>query len=262
MPEILEIEYYRRHAEDAVGRTVAEVHAGDAWYLKDGLDRQTVTSALDGRTITAARRRGKLLLLDTDEGEGPVLGLRFGMTGRLLVDDGAALDDLVYGSNREAPEWDRFALDFVDGGSLRMRDPRRLGGVQLDPDEEALGPDALSLRLADLRVALGASTAPLKARLMDQHRIAGLGNLLTDEILWRAGLDPAREARGLDDGEVRRLHRQVRASLDRLLERGGSHTGDLQEARVRGGRCPKDGAELLRRTIGGRTTYSCPDHQV
>jgi formamidopyrimidine-DNA glycosylase len=262
VPEILEIEFYRRHAEEALGRRISDVTADDAWYLKEGLDRPTVRSALTGRTLTKARRRGKLLLLDTDEGDGPVLGLRFGMTGRLLVDEGAALDDLIYGSNRDVPAWDRFVLDFDDGGDLRLRDPRRLGGVLLDPDEEALGPDALSLTLRQLRTALGESTAPLKARLMDQHRVAGLGNLLTDEILWRAGLDPAREARSLDEDELRRLHRQIRASLDRMLARGGSHTGDLQDARVRGGVCPRDGTPLLRRTIGTRTTYSCPLHQV
>lgn len=262
MPEILEIEYFRLHAVAALGRTVAEVRADDAWYLKEGLDGATARSALAGRTLTAARRRGKLLLLDTDEGEGPVLGLRFGMTGRLVVDHAAALDDLIYGSNRDEPAWDRFALDFAGGGHLRMRDPRRLGGVILDPDEDALGPDALTLTLRQLRAALGASTAPLKARLMDQHRIAGLGNLLTDEILWRAGLDPQREARSLDDEEVRRLHRHIRTGLDRMWERGGSHTGDLQGERHRSGVCPKDGTPLSRRTIGGRTTYSCPLHQL
>lgn len=262
MPEILEIEYYRLYAVEALGRTVADVHADDAWYLKEGLDGATARSALVGRTLTAARRRGKLLLLDTDGGNGPVLGLRFGMTGRLVVDHAAALDDLVYGSNRDEPAWDRFALDFLGGGHLRMRDPRRLGGVILDPDEQALGPDALGLTLRQLRAALGDSTAPLKARLMDQRRIAGLGNLLTDEILWRAGFDPQREARSLDDDELRRLRRHIQSALERMWVRGGSHTGDLQAERHRAGVCPRDGTPLSRRTIGGRTTYSCPLHQV
>ena len=96
---------------------------------------------------------------------------------------------------------------------------------------------------------------------MDQQRIAGLGNLLTDEVLWRAGLDPARPAGSLEAGERKRLHRHLRKTIDDLLAGGGSHTGRLQVARVRGGRCPKDGAELERRTVGGRTTYSCPVHQ-
>lgn len=261
MPEILEIELYRRHALAALGRTISDVRADDAWYLKEGLDGEVLRATLPGLELTAARRRGKLLLLDTDGGEGPVLGLRFGMTGRLIVDTGASLDDLTYGSNKDNPGWDRFGLEFADGGHLRIRDPRRLGGVLLDPDEEALGPDALSLTVGQLRAALAGSRAPLKARLMDQHRIAGLGNLLADEILWRGGLDPAREARGVDDDEVRRLHRHLRSSLDRMGQRGGSHTGDLQVERHRQGVCPKDGTPLERRTIGGRTTYSCPLHQ-
>ncbi len=260
MPEILEIEFYRRHAEAAVGRRIAEVLADDAWYLKEGLDAETLEAAVVGHEISAARRRGKLLLLDTVN--GPVLGLRFGMTGRLVVDDRATLDDLIHASNREERAWDRFGIGFADGGHLRIRDPRRLGGVLLDPDEERLGPDALTLTLRQLRLALSRSKAPLKARLMDQHRIAGLGNLLADEILWRAGLDPAREAGGLDDRELRRLHRHLRASLDRMLALGGSHLGELQVERHREGVCPKDGTPLLRRTIGGRTTYSCPHHQV
>ena len=92
--------------------------------------------------------------------------------------------------------------------------------------------------------------------------VAGIGNLLVDETLWRAGIDPARPARSLTPNEVRRRHRHLRATLVELAERGGSHTGDLQAERSRDGVCPKDGAPLLRRTVGGRTTYSCPVHQV
>ncbi len=152
-------------------------------------------------------------------------------------------------------------LDLDGGGQLRLNDPRRLGGVELDPDEGALGPDMFAIRPRELAAALGGSSVALKARLMDQSRVAGLGNLLTDEILWRAGLDPARPASSLDDVERRRLHRTMRVVLSELLAAGGSHLGRLQQARQRGGVCPKDGAPLERRTIGGRTTYSCPRHQ-
>ena len=91
--------------------------------------------------------------------------------------------------------------------------------------------------------------------------MAGVGNLLADEILWRAGLDPARRASSLDDSEAAALHRHLKGTIRLLTRRGGSHTGDLQVARVRGATCPRDGAPLQRRTIGGRTTYSCPVHQ-
>lgn len=258
MPEILEIELYRRLAEHVVGATVRSVDAPDAWYLKGATTAPMVRRVLKGATVTGTRRIGKLLLLDTDR---VVLGLRFGMTGRLIVDGVAAIDQLEYSSMRDEPAWDRFRLRFTDGRDLRMRDPRRLGGVEVEPDTSALGPDGLSITLGQVRKALAGSAAPIKACLLDQHRIAGVGNLLADETLWRAGIDPARAAGSLDDAELRRLHRHLRRTLEQLGGRGGSHTGDLQVARLRGGHCPKDGAPLLRRTIGGRTTYSCPVHQ-
>jgi len=259
MPEMLEVEEYRRLAERAVGRRIASVDAEDAWFLKGGITSRELADLLVGRRFAGTRRVGKLLLMDLDR--GPTLGLRFGMTGRLLVDDAIGLNELQYASHRLDEGWDRFVVHFKDGGDLRINDPRRLGGVLLDPDEGQLGPDAAAISYRELADALDASAAPLKARLMDQRRVAGLGNLLTDEALWRAGLDPARPAGSLSVGERRRLHRHIRSTLTQLQARGGSHMGDLQRARVRGGRCPKDGAELARRTVGGRTTYSCPVHQ-
>lgn len=256
---MIEVELYRRLAERAVGRVVAHVDAPDEWFLKGGLDPATLRRALEGRTVTGTRRIGKLLLLDTD---GPTLGLRFGMTGRLLVDGEAGLEELEYGSSRDEPAWDRVVVHFAGGGDLRVRDPRRLGGVALDPDERRLGVDALAVTRGQLAGILRASSAPVKARLMDQARLAGLGNLLADEVLWRAGIDPARPAGSLGDVEVRRLHGHVRRTVRALLERGGSHMGGLQPARLRGGVCPRDGVPLLRRVIGGRTTYSCPVHQI
>ncbi|MCU1354454.1 MAG: DNA-(apurinic or apyrimidinic site) lyase, partial [Acidimicrobiales bacterium] len=216
--------------------------------------------ALTGRAIGGTRRIGKLLLVDTSD-EGPTLGLRFGMTGRLVLDGHGPIDRLEYSSTRDLPGWNRFGLRFQDGGALVISDPRRLGGVELEPDTSGLGPDALAITEAELRRVLATSTAPLKARLLDQARIAGLGNLLVDETLWRAGLDPARAARSLTPAEVRRLHRHIGRTVRLLDERGGSHTGDLQSERRVEGRCPRDGAELQRRTVGGRTTWSCPVHQ-
>ncbi|MDP9387847.1 MAG: formamidopyrimidine-DNA glycosylase [Actinomycetota bacterium] len=259
MPELPEVEAYRSLAERALGRTVAAVEAPDGWFLKRGADAAALAAALTGQLLTAARRRGKLLLLDTSG--GPVLGLRFGMTGRLLVDGRAGVDRLLYSSGRELEAWDRFALRFADGGDLRLRDPRRLGGVFLDPDESALGVDALAVTPAGLGAALGTSTAPLKARLMDQAHLAGVGNLVADETLWRAGLDPRRPASSLTPAELRRLHRHLRETMAALMAAGGSHAGDLMPARVAGGLCPRDGAPLARGRVGGRTTWWCPLHQ-
>ena len=260
MPELAEVDAYRRLATRALGRRVGEVVAPDAWYLRGGLDQAALTDALVGRRFVDARRIGKLLLLDTDR-DGPVLGLRFGMTGRLLVDGTAGVDELLYSSNQDLERWDRFGVRFADGGDLRIRDPRRLGGVELSPPEDRLGPDALTMTAEDLAAALDRSQAPLKARLLDQARLAGVGNLAADEILWRAGLDPGRPAATLTAGEVARLHEQLVGTLADFIARGGSHTGELQAERHAGGACPRDGTPLIRRTVGGRTTWSCPKHQ-
>lgn len=260
MPELLEVESYRRIASLAVGRRIESVEVRDPWFVKGGIDPDAVVAALERRRFVADRRIGKLLLLDTDDGS--TLGVRFGMTGVLEMDGVDGIDGLVYGSARRDPAWERFVVHFDGGGSLRVRDARRLGGVELDPDESRLGPDATTIDRATLAAVLAGSSAPVKARLMDQSRIAGLGNLLTDDLLWRARIDPTRTAGSLDAAEVRRLHTAVRATLRVLGRRGGSHTGDLQAHRHRDGHCPRCGSRLQRQSVGGRTTYWCVGEQI
>jgi formamidopyrimidine-DNA glycosylase len=257
MPELIEVELYRVALDRAVGRPVTSVVLCDPSYGR-GLDGDELAAALLGATIERTSRRGKLAMAHLDSGH--VLGLRFGMTGRLVVDDIAPIDELEYSSGRDDAAWDRFVLGFDDGGVLRMNDPRRFGSVALDPDVDRLGPDATEISVDELVSALR-SDRSVKAVLLDQSRIAGLGNLLVDEILWRSGVDPARSARSLGADEAGDVRRTIRRTISLLTRRGGSHRGDLQDHRAVGGRCPRDGAELLRRVVGGRTTYSCPVHQ-
>ena len=260
VPEFLEVEIYRQLAEEALDRTIASVISPDAWFLKGATTGPALRRALVGQEFVAARRIGKLLLLDVDS--GPTVGIRFGMTGTLLVDGRAGVDDMYYAPKRRQTKWDRWKVRFEDGGSLVVQDPRRLGGVQLEPDVSQLGPDAAAITAGELAAALGESRAALKARLLDQSKVAGIGNLFADELLWRAGLSPLRASDSLTPNEVRRLHRHVRRTVDLLGRRGGSHTGDLMEERYPGGRCPRDGTELIRSTVGGRTSWWCPTHQV
>jgi formamidopyrimidine-DNA glycosylase len=257
VPEGIEIEYYRRAAEVALDRAIAGAVVDPPDFARHG-QAAAVAAALDGNRFTQARRVGKLLLLDT---AGPTLGVRFGMTGRLIVDDEAPIEKLEYSSGRNDEAWDRFVVRFEDGGCLSVRDPRRIGNVELSPDESVLGVDLYTVTGADLSRILTTSTRPLKARLMDQAQLAGLGNLLTDEILWRASLDPERPADSVDVAERRRLLRHLRRTVDELTRRGGSHMGELQSERHPDGRCPRDGVALTKRTVGGRTTYACPRHQ-
>lgn len=261
VPEMLEAEMARVVLEErALRRPIGKAHAPDAWFIKRGATPAMLRSALVGLEFERARRVGKQLLLDTSN-DGPTLGLHLGMSGRIIVDEAEAGDPLLYATNRDDPAWRRFGISFADGGSLWLRDPRRLGAVELDPDESRWGPDAAVISKRQLGEIVARSTAPIKAVLMDQGRIAGLGNLLTDEVLWRVGIEPTTIASSLHDAAVTELHRTIRTTLRTLGRRGGSHTGDHMPARVPGGLCPRDGAPMLRRQVAGRTTYSCALHQ-
>jgi formamidopyrimidine-DNA glycosylase len=159
------------------------------------------------------------------------------------------------------PRWDRFVLDFDDGGRLALRDRRRLGRAVLEPDFSHVGPDAGEVSRDEFRARIGRGTAPLKARLLDQGAISGIGNLMADDILWRTGLSPRRPSGELSLEELDGLRRAIRSSIRSALRRGGAHTGELNQHRQPGGRCPRCGTPLERATVVGRTTFFCPRDQ-
>lgn len=259
MPEILEVESYRQLADRVVGATVMRGWA-DAYVAKKLTSVGAWARAVKGLTVTATDRRGKLLLLETN---GVRLGFRFGMTGVLLIDGDAGIDGLFYGPHDFRTEWVRGGLEFDDGRKLILHDPRRLGRFEIAPDMSELGPDALTLtrkQFDDMLQVRGDGPA-IKARLLDQSSVAGVGNLLADEMLYRAGIDP-RTPTGLLSLEQRiALYKAFTQTMRTLKRRGGSHLGDHMEGRFPGAFCPLDGAPMLSATIGGRTTYWCSRHQ-
>jgi formamidopyrimidine-DNA glycosylase len=257
-PELPEAERARALIETrALGRRIAAVDDGDTYVCRPHAPGE-IADALIGHHLTAAHRRGKTMWVQTDG--GPVLGLHLGMAGRIVVDGDAAADDPRPAADDRA--FSRFRLHFDDGGSLVMRDRRRLSRVVLDPVLERLGPDAGEISREDFRARVGRGQAPLKARLMDQSVLAGVGNLLADEILWRAHLDPRRPAASLSVDELDHLRREMRAAIRAAVRNGGVHTGRVISARRRGGHCPRCGGEMARATVGGRTTWFCPREQV
>ncbi len=259
MPEVLEIESYRELAESVVGATIASGVA-DVHLAKKLSSPRAWASAVRGLTIRAIARRGKLLLLETD---GPTLGLRFGMTGVLVVESTTGIDALFYGPHEFREEWIRGGVTFEDGRRLLVHDPRRLARVEIAPDLDELGPDvlALSRRAFDAALSARGEGPALKARLLDQSHLAGIGNLLADEICFRAGVDPRTPVGRLSQDQRAALYRALGVTLRTLARRGGSHTGDHMEARFPGALCPRDGAAMLIGTVGGRTTYWCSLHQ-
>lgn len=158
--------------------------------------------------------------------------------------------------------WSRFTIELDDGGRLVLFDKRRLGRVRLNPDLSTLGPDALLIDEDTFVTRVGRGALPLKARLMDQATIAGIGNLLCDEILWQAAQPPLRPASDLSEAELRELHGIVHACTREAMVRGGVHLGDVIEHRKKGEHCPRCGAEMVRATVGGRTTWWCSFEQA
>lgn len=267
MPEGLEAEIWRRSAQPLVGRTVSSVWC-DERVAPEGLG-----DALIGNEIRAIRRRGKVVLIDTVLGDnisvdtdGPVLGLHFGMTGRLVVDGRAPIERLEYASGADRAEWDRLRLatdpSMPAGPALRMNDPRRLGRISLDPDLSHLGPDLFSVTTRQLGAALARRRLAVKTALLDQRVVAGLGNLCADEILFWAGVAPGRPADALAERDLEAISAACRARLPAMLVAGGSTHGELSpDVRTHLGACPLDGGHLRRASINGRTTVWCETHQ-
>jgi formamidopyrimidine-DNA glycosylase len=260
MPEILEVESYRALAERVVGARISRGFS-DQYAAKKLPSTSFWSRSIKGLTITGTDRRGKLMLLETD---GLRLGMRFGMTGVLLLDSDAGIDGLFYGPHKYRSSWIRAGIEFEDGRKLVLHDPRRLGRVEVDPDLSELGPDALRIKRKEfeqvLHIKRGDGPA-LKARLLDQKVVAGVGNLLGDEMMFRAGIDPRRGTATLTLVERDDLFKAWTQTMKTLQRRGGSHTGDHMEGRFPGGVCPRDGGEMLLASIGGRTTYWCSVHQ-
>jgi formamidopyrimidine-DNA glycosylase len=250
VPELPDVESARRQIEQrGLHRRIVGVDDGDTYVSRPHAPGE-IAGALTGRELVAVHRRGKSMWIETSD-DGPVLGLHLGMAGRIAIDE-------------EPSErgWDRFVLRFADGGSLALRDKRRLGRARLEPDVEALGPDAADVDRPRFRELVGRSHAPIKARLMDQAAMAGIGNLMADEILWRAYLDPRRPADGLAPDELDRLWREMRAIIRISLRRGHAGVSEVIPERRRDGHCPRCGTAMARGTVGGRTTYWCPKEQL
>ena len=250
MPELPDVEGFRAVlAGHATGRRVERVDVADAGVLR-GVTARQLDNGLRGSRFARPERHGKWLIARTD---GPAVLLHFGMTGSLHWLDTSAPPD----------RHDRVTF-VTSAGELRYRDMRKLQGITLARDRReedrllaGLGPDALDVTPQELDRILNGRRAAIKATLMNQQVIAGLGNLLADEILWRARVHPRRPARSLTAGVRHELHGQMRRVLHASVRAGcvPPRPSWLTGARdQRHPRCPRCRAPLCRGRTGGRPT--------
>ena len=253
MPELPEVERLRGLlAEHCAGQRVESVRVIDTSVLRNASPVE-FTQTVSGSTLAEPCRRGKWLVAPTD---GPVILFHFGMTGELCWNR----------ASDEVHRYDRLIFRF-EAGELRYRDQWKLRGIwlagtaaEVDDMLRGLGPDALTISAEELRLRLGRRARGLKAGLMDQALVAGLGNMLIDEVLWRARLHPESRTTGLSGSDWGRLHRTLRQVLQDAVPAGHVplDPGWLSGNRHPGAPCPRCGAPLLRSRVNGRTTYWCP----
>ncbi|MFH9006150.1 Fpg/Nei family DNA glycosylase [Streptomyces afghaniensis] len=255
MPELPDVEGFRQVLEScAKGRVVRRIEVRDAGVLH-GVGVRRLRDALEGRRFGTPERHGKWLLARTG---GPTLVLHFGMTGRLVC---ARPEDAV-----EAH--DRVLFTLSGNRQLRFRDQRKLQGLWLAHDDSDLdrllrrqGPDAMTVGRAEFDAVLSARRGHLKTALTDQSVLAGLGNLLADEILWRARLRPDRRARELTPDDRRQLYGEMRRTLRSAVKAGCVPPRDSWLTGHRDDpdpRCPRCGSGLRRSRMAGRGTVWCP----
>ncbi|MFL5956814.1 MAG: bifunctional DNA-formamidopyrimidine glycosylase/DNA-(apurinic or apyrimidinic site) lyase [Solirubrobacterales bacterium] len=272
MPELPEVETIRRALAPRVeGRRIARLRIHDARWCQP-LAPEEVVAAVEGRRIEALRRRGKYFHFELSDDVHLLWHLR--MTGTLLYDgrDGSF----------SRPPVVRVDVDLDDGHGLVFVDPRRFGTGEL-----ALGGDALdaffAARLgveplgdgftADRMLGLArASRAPVKAMLLDQKRIAGVGNIYADEALYRAKIHPLRPANRITRTQAAALRDAVVASLEAGIDAGGATIDDYRDPdgargsfqerflvhRREGEPCPRCGTTIQKLVAAGRGTYVCP----
>jgi formamidopyrimidine-DNA glycosylase len=271
VPELPEVETTRRDLEARlIGRAISGVcfGPGSPPPARD-LSPDEMADALRGRRFERLTRRGKFLIAHLDQGDALVLHRR--MTGNLVL------------RHRDDPPdpFTRAVIHLDDGTELRWTDQRRFGTWTLTHEPDAalngIGPEPLddSWTVADLAAALGGRTAPIKAVLLDQRRIAGLGNIYVDEALHQAGIHPLRPAGSLTHEETTRLHRAIPAVLRRAIELQGSsaqhHVGGLGQRgsmqdewrvfRRQGQPCLTCGTAIVKIRAAGRGTHYCPTCQ-
>jgi formamidopyrimidine-DNA glycosylase len=272
MPELPEVESARAVIEQAaLERGIVGVDDSDTYVCRPHQPGE-IRAALLGRRLTAAHRRGKSMWCDTSgtgrsATAGPGLGIHLGMSGKIVVADGHGheLEGGDYWERGRAVgdhRFTRFSLTFADGGSMLLIDPRRLARVRLDPPVDALGPDAGEIAEAQFRAALARGTAPVKARLLDQDALAGIGNLLADQVLWQAKINPARRMDELTQSDVDQLFQAVQQSVKSSVAGGGVHALPVISLRRPGAVCPRCGAPMVRGTVAGRTTWWCSREQA
>jgi formamidopyrimidine-DNA glycosylase len=255
MPELPEVETFKRYLDStSLHQGINNVEVRDAYVLKRVSARE-LARRLKGRRFENSHRHGKHLFVRA--GDELWLRLHFGMTGSLEY----------FKRDEAAPKSARVIFCFSDNRRLAFDDQRKFGEIDLikDVDEflqrRCIGPDALDVGRSEFQTIFRMHRSAVKAILLNQQLIAGIGNLYADEILFRARIHPATDAARLSDKDLRGLFRATRYVLEKAIALKTDFNrlpkSWLLTHRGKAGKCPRCGRALKSAAIGGRTSWFC-----
>ena len=260
MPELPEAERSRRAVADGcLNRTIEAAEPGDDVSYIDlpgGNERQRLV----GHQFTETRRHGKLIFAGAKT--GPWIAVHLGMSGRLITfDDGDG-----------APDHTKFLITFAGDRRLAFRCPRKLGWLKVvdDPDDFigdiGFGPDILEISQDAFVEILAGTNGAVKSALMAQRKMAGIGNLWSDEILYQVGISPTAKASDISEAKLRETYESAQDILKAVLKVNADYSklpdDWLIHTRKAGADCPRCGGTIRKKTVGGRSAFHCPDHQT
>lgn len=261
MPELPEVNTKKLNFDRvALDKKIEKVELRETNHIFRNITGEAFAKKMEGRQFTSSCRRGKYLFVHLDNGHDVLF--HFGMTGEFYA----------YDEPEQRPKHERFAFLFPGGLRLGFDCPRKLAHIYYLENKDAfirekkLGEDALEITEAEFLEKLKGKTGTIKGFFLNQSNLAGMGNLYADEVCWQAHIHPASRIPALDEKTRRELHHRMQAILQTAVDRRAdyAHYPDewLWNHRQKNGTCPRDGRELERDKVAGRSTYYCPDCQV
>lgn len=257
MPELPEIDLVRNYVEEtSLDKTITKIEFPETSLLQS--PAENFLKALVNKKFKTAERLGKYLLLSTTGNYALVF--HFGMTGKL-----------EYYSNQDPPKYSKMIIHFKNDYQLAFTCRRKLGKIYLAKDldtfqkENQLGPDALAVSEKQFLELLEGKTGSIKGVLMDQHVMAGIGNVYSDEMLYQCKVHPKTKTSKLSASEKKQLYKKMKSVLEMAIKKEGVRKdfpkGWLIQHREEGADCPKCDGKVAKIKVGGRSTYFCPSCQ-
>lgn len=259
MPELPEVEAFGKYLDRTSHDKIIEKVEVKSPELLQNIDEHDLKEKLEGYKFQYTKRHGKYTFTHLDNDFWLIL--HYGMTGRLKY----------FKNSDETPRYDRVLINFEDKSHLAFDDPRKFGKINLFSSmedfikEKKLGHDALEIDFKTFKEIFEKRRGAIKTALMDQHILAGVGNIYSDEILFQACIHPKMPVNKLGSAQIKQIFeimkKVLKTSINKRIEDEELPDSFIIPHRVKNGKCPNSDINLKTVKISGRTAYYCPECQ-